>query len=194
MVAFPISTGSTIPWIEGCERPVVSFGPLGLSYLPDAHPRLSPWASFAPPHRLPFGALGIRPELAPWRLSFEGSVANIRSRSIRVTASQFPTGTDRHRGESPLLPCHTTGHAAPQPAVRRIETGPYDHGRESKRVEVGIGERKGHRRRVRDSPRAECSAGGFGRQVFAHTRFAEFFEPRPSALPLLSHHRPESAT
>jgi hypothetical protein len=37
------------------------------------------------------------------------------------------------------------------------------------------------------------AASGWSRQVLAHTPFAKFFESRPSALPLLPHHRPESA-
>ncbi len=95
-------------------------------------------------------------------------------------------------GESPLLPCHTTGHAGPHPAVRRIELKPYDQGRESKRVEVGSWWRKVQSWRVRESRRAVRTAGGLRRQVFAHTPLAEFFESRPSPFPLLPHHRPKS--
>ena len=67
--------------------------------------------------------------------------------SALVFANRLPTiGIE---GALPARPCHTTGHAGPYPAVRRVERHRSDQTREAKRGEVLIGQRNFHRFGVR---------------------------------------------
>ena len=54
----------------------------------------------------------------------------------------------------PRLPCHTTGHAGPHPAVRRDELRPHDHRRKAEACKGGIRQGNGHSGRVRNPPGA----------------------------------------
>src|SRR6266566_6513379 len=93
-------------------------------------------------------------------------------------------------GGSPRLPCHTTGHAGPHPAVRRIKLRPHDHRRKADLGKVSIWQSKAQSRRVRDPPRAVWATGGSRRQILVYVPFSKLAESCSSTLPLLPHHRP----
>src|SRR5208283_3037891 len=88
--------------------------------------------------------------------------------------------------------CHTTGHAGPHPAVRRIQLRAHDHRRKPEPRKVGIRQSERESGRLREPPRAVRATRGLRRQVLAHTPFAKFAKSRSTLLPLLPHHRPES--
>ena len=94
---------------------------------------------------------------------------------------------------SPVLPSHTTVHAGPHTAVRRIKRGPYDQGRKPELGKVSIRQSDGQGGRVREPPRTVRAPGRFRREVLTDAPFAQLAEPCPSTLPLLPHHRPKSA-
>src|ERR1700751_383624 len=88
--------------------------------------------------------------------------------------------------------CHTTVHAGPHTAVRRIKLRPHDHEWKSELGKVGVRQSDGQGGRVGDAPRAVGAPSGLRRQVLAPTPFAKFAKSRSTLLPLLPHRRPES--
>src|SRR5882762_8358488 len=55
---------------------------------------------------------------------------------------------------SPTLPCHTTGHAGPHPAVRRVELTMNSEFGKSERGKVSVGQSDFQRWRVHKVPRS----------------------------------------
>src|SRR5713226_9429307 len=67
---------------------------------------------------------------------------------------------DRDRGGAlQLRPSHTTVHTGPYTAVREVALTRFDQGRETERVEVGIGEPDGEGSASGEIPRTAAAAG-----------------------------------
>ena len=88
--------------------------------------------------------------------------------------------------------CHTTVHAGPHTAVRRIKLRPHDHEWKSELGKVGVRQSDGESGRVRNPPGAVRTPGRGCREVLTDAPLAKFAKPCPSALPLLPYHRPKS--
>jgi len=101
---------------------------------------------------------------------------------------------NRHSSAVASFPCHTTVHAGPHTAVRRLERSTDSQSLNPKRVKVSMGQRDGECRTVRQPPRTMSAARGLRGQIFAHTPFLPFREPYRSPLPLLPNRRPEPAS
>ena len=84
-------------------------------------------------------------ELCWNRQAFYSTVALTKAIFGRVgifvdqTYSRKPSARIGMGERSPVLPSHTTGHAGPHPAVRRVELGHYDHRRKPECGKVGVG-------------------------------------------------------
>src|ERR1700756_1982542 len=85
---------------------------------------------------------------------------------------------------SPPRPCHTTVHAGPHTAVRRIELRPHDHGWKPELGKVGFRQSNGQGGRVRNPPRAVRTPGSGCREIFTDAPLAKFPKPCPSSFPL----------
>src|ERR1019366_6965239 len=86
----------------------------------------------------------------------------------REDESKIGIGGDASR----LRPSHTTGHAGPHPAVRRVELSEHSQAWNPERVEVSIRQRDAERGRVRQPPWAEGTTRRLSGQVCTHTPLA----------------------
>ena len=106
-------------------------------------------------------------------------------------SSWLGSALNRHRWAVAGFPCHTTVHAGPHPAVRRVELPSDSQSRNPERVEVSIGQRNLKCRAVRQPPRTVSAARRLGGEIFAHSPFPQFSKSNRSPVPLLPDHRPE---
>src|SRR5215831_19589560 len=101
---------------------------------------------------------------------------------------------NRHRGSgrplSPATPPYMRVRIRRFGGLSRNRT---DHRRKPELCEVSVGQGNVQSGRFRESPGAVRTSGGLRREVFTDTPLAKLAVPSPSALPLLPHHRPESA-
>src|SRR5882762_6337443 len=95
---------------------------------------------------------------------------------------------------SPTLPCHTTGHAGPHPAVRRVELSMSREFGKPERGEVSVGQSDFQRWRVRKVPRSIGATRRFRGVLRSDAALAELPISRGSSFPLLPNHRPKSAS
>jgi hypothetical protein len=100
------------------------------------------------------------------RLRFAGCERFSKTKSRRTmifqrtaTAPLTHCLSPRVHSRLPRLPCHTTVHAGPHTAVRRIELRPHDHGGKPELGKVGFRQSNGQGGRVRNPPRAVRTPG-----------------------------------
>src|SRR5713226_7859515 len=97
-------------------------------------------------------------------------------------------------GESPTLPCHTTGHAGPHPAVRRVELTMSRELGKPGRGEVSVGQSDVQRGGLREVPRSIGTARSLRGLLRSDAALAEFSISCGSSFPLFPDHRPESTS
>src|SRR5882762_7159351 len=86
---------------------------------------------------------------------------------------------------SPTLPCHTTGHAGPHPAVRRVELTLSRELGKSERGKVSVGQSDFQRWRVRKVPRSIGATRRFRGVLRSDAALAELPISCGSPSPLL---------
>src|ERR1017187_8458346 len=110
--------------------------------------------------------------------------AALGERTLAFCVGRMPVWVNRDRGgASRLRPSHTTVHAGPHTAVRRVELSPDSQSRNPKRVEVSIRQRNPKCRTIRQPSRTVIAPRRLSGEVFAHAPFPQFWriEPVPAS-------------
>src|SRR5437899_6998902 len=89
-------------------------------------------------------------------------------------------------GRSPALPCHTTGHAGPHPAVRRVKLTMNSKLGKPERGEVSVRQSDVQRWGLREVPRSIGAARRFRGVLRSDAAFAELSISGGSSFPLFA--------